>query len=70
MAYRLLKGEIIRAIFPLMGVIVGARSLILSLFLGDGAKKIIDREFLVKGTIRVLVGGGFIANNVLDRAEK
>lgn len=59
MAYRFLRGNISRAIFPLMGVVVGSMALIMTLSLGDGAKRVIDKDLSAIGPNRILLGGSF-----------
>lgn len=59
MAYRFLRGNIGRAVFPLAGVVVGAMALIMTLSLGDGAKRVIDKDLSAIGGNRILLGGSF-----------
>ncbi|MGL5314458.1 MAG: ABC transporter permease [Peptostreptococcaceae bacterium] len=59
MAYRFLRGNISRAIFPLAGVIVGSMALVMTLSLGDGAKRVIDKDLSAIGKNRVLLEGSF-----------
>lgn len=70
MAFRFLKGNLERAAFPLMAVIVGAMSLVMTLSLGDGAKNIIDKDLSAIGGNRILVGGGSLSSKDLELMEK
>lgn len=57
MAWRFLIRNKSRALFPLGGVIIGAMALIMTLSLGSGGKKIIEKDLGVIGENRILVGG-------------
>lgn len=70
MAYRFLKGNLGRTLFPLLGVIVGATALIMTLSLGGGAKRVIDRDLLAIGGNRILVGGRNLSNRDLEVVER
>lgn len=70
MAFRFLKGNLERAAFPLMAVIVGAVSLVMTLSLGDGAKNIIDKDLSAIGGNRILVGGGSLSSKDLELMER
>ena len=70
MAFRFLKGNLERAAFPLMAVIVGAMSLVMTLSLGDGAKNIIDKDLSAIGGNRILVGGGSLSSKDLELMER
>ena len=70
MAFRFLKGNLERAAFPLMAVIVGAMSLVMTLSLGDGAKNIIDKDLSAIGGNRILVGGGSLSSKDLELIER
>ncbi|MGL5577561.1 MAG: hypothetical protein ACRDB7_00430, partial [Fusobacteriaceae bacterium] len=59
MAYRFLRGDVGRAAFPLIGVVVGAMALSMTLSLGDGAKRVIDKDLAAIGSNRILLGGSF-----------
>lgn len=70
MAFRFLKGNLERAAFPLVAVIVGAMSLVMTLSLGDGAKNIIDKDLSAIGGNRILVGGGSLSSKDLELIER
>ena len=70
MAYRFLRGNINRALFPIMAVIIGAMSLVMTLSLGDGAKNIINRDLSAIGNNRILLGGGALSSRDLERIER
>lgn len=52
MSFRFLRGNLARATFPMIAVIVGAMSLVMTLSLGDGARNIIDRDLSAINTCR------------------
>lgn len=70
MAYRLLQGNKQRAMFPMIAVIMGVISLIMTLSLGDGAKNIINRDLSAIGSNRILLGGGVLSNRDLELVER
>lgn len=70
MAFKFLRGNLERALFPLMAVIVGTMSLVMTLSLGDGAKNIIDKDLTAIGGNRILVGGDSLTNKDLELIEK
>lgn len=70
MAFRFLKGNLERAAFPLMAVIVGAMSLVMTLSLGDGAKNIIDKDLSAIGDNRILIGGENLSYKDLELMER
>ncbi|MGL5099317.1 MAG: ABC transporter permease, partial [Fusobacteriaceae bacterium] len=59
MAIKFLKGNLGRAIYPLLGVVVGGMALVMTLSLGDGAKNLIEKDLSAIGSNRVLLGGDF-----------
>lgn len=70
MAFRFLRGNIERALFPLVAVIVGAMALVMTLSLGDGAKNIIDRDLSAIGNNRILIGADSISSKDLELVER
>lgn len=70
MAFKFLRGNLERALFPLMAVIVGTMSLVMTLSLGDGAKNIIDKDLTAIGGNRILVGGGTLSSKDLELMER
>lgn len=70
MAYRLLQGNRQRAMFPMIAVIMGVISLIMTLSLGDGAKNIINRDLSAIGSNRILLGGGALSSRDLELVER
>lgn len=70
MAYRLLQGNKQRAMFPMIAVIMGVISLIMTLSLGDGAKNIINRDLSAIGSNRILLGGGALSSRDLELVER
>ena len=70
MAIRFLRGNLCRAAFPLAAVVVGAMALIMTLSLGDGAKKIIDRDLSAIGGNRILIGAETLSDKDLDFVER
>lgn len=69
MAYKLLQGNVQRALFPTMAVIVGVMSLIMTISLGDGAKNIIDKDLSAIGSNKILLGGAPLNNRDLEFIE-
>lgn len=70
MAYRFLRGNIQRAMFPMTAVIIGVASLIMTLSLGDGAKNIINKDLSALGNNRILLGGGSLSSRDLELVER
>lgn len=70
MAYRFLLGNRGRALFPLAGVIVGAMALVMTLSLGEGAKKMIANDLSAIGKNRILVGGENLGSRDLEIVER
>ena len=70
MAFRFLRGNIERALFPLVAVIVGATALVMTLSLGDGAKNIIDRDLSAIGNNRILIGADSMSSKDLQLVER
>ncbi|WP_432205353.1 ABC transporter permease (plasmid) [Cetobacterium somerae] len=70
MAIRFLKGNISRAVFPLLAVVVGAMTLIMTLSLGDGAKNLINKDLSAIGSNRILVGGNSLNKRDLQLIER
>lgn len=56
-AYKLLIGNLRRAIFPFLGVTGGVIALIMSLSLGAGGEKIISNDLLSMSDNRIMIGG-------------
>ena len=57
MAYRMLTGNIKRALFPFLGVAGGITALIMALSLGAGGEKIISSNLMAIGNNRIMLGG-------------
>ena len=66
LAYKMLLGNKRRAIFPLLGVICGIVSLMMTLSLGEGGEKVINTSLSAIGGNRIMVGG----NNFTERDIK
>ena len=56
-AYKMLLGNIKRAIFPFLGVLCGIISLIMTLSLGAGGENIINTNLSAIGNNRIIIGG-------------
>lgn len=56
-AYKMLMGNIKRAIFPFLGVVAGITALIMSFSLGAGGEKIISTNLSAIGSNRIMIGG-------------
>lgn len=70
MSFRFLRGNLARATFPMIAVIVGAMSLVMTLSLGDGARNIIDRDLSAIGGNRILVGAEHLNYKDLELMER
>lgn len=70
LAFRFLKGNLGRAAFPLVAVIVGATTLIMTFSLGDGVKRVIDRDLSAIGKNRILIGGESLSDKDLELVER
>lgn len=70
MAYKLLSGNRGRVLFPMAGVVVAAMALVMTLSLGEGAKKMIMNDLSAIGKNRVLVGGENISSRDLEIIER
>lgn len=57
LAYKMLLGNIKRAIFPFLGVLCGIISLIMTLSLGAGGESIINTNLSAIGDNRIMIGG-------------
>ena len=57
LAYKMLFGNIKRAIFPFLGVLCGVISLIMTLSLGAGGESIINTNLSAIGDNRIMIGG-------------
>lgn len=57
LAYKMLLGNIKRAIFPFLGVLCGIISLIMTLSLGAGGENIINTSLSAIGDNRIMIGG-------------
>ncbi len=57
LAYKMLFGNLKRAIFPFMGVLGGIAALIISLSLGAGGEKLISSNLMAIGNNRIVLGG-------------
>lgn len=56
-AYKMLTGNMKRAVFPFLGVIGGIAALIMSLSLGAGGEKVISNSLMAIGNNRIMIGG-------------
>lgn len=56
-SYKILLGNIKRAIFPFLGVTAGVTALIMALSIGAGGEKIISKNLLAIGDNRIMLGG-------------
>lgn len=70
MAYRFLTGNIMRAAFPFISVVVAAAALVMTISLGDAAKNIIDSDLSAIGSNRILIGGGTLSKRDLQIVER
>lgn len=70
MAYRFLTGNVMRALFPFVSVVVATISLVMTISLGDSAKNIIDSDLSAIGGNRILVGGGTLTKRDLQLIER
>ncbi|MDX8337147.1 ABC transporter permease [Candidatus Cetobacterium colombiensis] len=70
MAAKFLKGNITRAMFPLLAVVIGAMTLIMTLSLGDGAKNIINKDLSAIGGNRILLGDTTLTKRDLELMER
>ncbi|WP_448821747.1 ABC transporter permease [Cetobacterium sp.] len=70
MSFRFLRGNLARAAFPMIAVIVGAMSLVMTLSLGDGARNIINRDLSAIGGNRILVGAEHLNHKDLELMER
>ena len=70
MAYRFLMGSRGKIIFPLSGVIISTMALIMTLSLGEGGKRIIEKDLGAIGKNRILVGGDNLGSKDLDIVER
>lgn len=59
-----------RAIFPLVSVVVATAALVMTISLGDAAKNIIDSDLSAIGSNRILIGGGTLNKEDLQIVEK
>ena len=57
LAYKMLFGNLKRAVFPFMGVLGGIAALIISLSLGAGGEKLISSNLMAIGSNRIVLGG-------------
>ncbi|MGL6115577.1 MAG: ABC transporter permease [Cetobacterium sp.] len=64
MAWKFLWENKRKALFPLGGVIMGAMALVMTLALGEGAKKVIDGDLSALGRNRILLGGNFSSRDL------
>lgn len=57
LAYKMLFGNLKRAVFPFMGVLGGISALIISLSIGAGGEKLISSNLMAIGSNRIVLGG-------------
>ncbi|WP_297434356.1 FtsX-like permease family protein [uncultured Cetobacterium sp.] len=70
MGYRFLTGNITRALFPIISVVVATSALVMTISLGDAAKNIIDSDLSAIGGNRILIGGGTLSKRDLQIVER
>lgn len=56
-SYKILLGNLKRALFPFLGVTAGVTALIMALSIGAGGEKIISKNLSVMGDNRIMLGG-------------
>lgn len=56
-SYKMILGNIKRALFPFLGVTAGIAALIMALSISDGGEKIISKNLSVIGDNRIMLGG-------------
>lgn len=69
LAYKMLLGNKKRAFFPLLGVVCGIISLIMTLSLGAGGKEIINNSLSAIGDNRIMIGGSDFSKRDIDILE-
>lgn len=57
LAYKLLVGNLKRAIFPFIGATTGVAALIIAFSIGAGGEKLISTNLMVMGDNRIMLGG-------------
>lgn len=57
LAYKLLVGNLKRAIFPFIGATIGVAALIIAFSIGAGGEKLISTNLMVMGDNRIMLGG-------------
>lgn len=57
LAYKLLTGNIKRAIFPFIGAVTGVTALVMALSIGAGGEKLISTNLMAIGDNRIMIGG-------------
>lgn len=69
LAYKMLLGNLKRAIFPFLGVVGGISALVLSLALGDGGEKMITTNLMAIGNNRIMLGGDELSKRDIQILE-
>lgn len=69
LAYKMLLGNIRRAIFPFLGVLCGIISLIMTLSLGAGGENIINTSLSAIGNNRIMIGGNSFTQRDIEILE-
>lgn len=70
MAYRFLLGSKGRVLFPLSGVIICTMALIMTLSLGSGGKRLIEKDLKAIGKNRILIGGAKMSTRDIEIVER
>lgn len=68
-SYKILLGNLKRAIFPILGVIAGVTALIMALSLGAGGEKLISKNLFAIGNNRVMLGGELLNQRDINIIE-
>ena len=69
LAYKMLLGNIRRAIFPFLGVLCGIISLIMTLSLGAGGESVINTSLSAIGDNRIMIGGSNFTQRDIEILE-
>ncbi len=69
LAYKMLLGNLRRAIFPFLGVVGGISALVLSLALGDGGERMITTNLMAIGNNRIMLGGDELSKRDIQILE-
>lgn len=69
LAYKMLMGNIKRAVFPFLGVLCGIISLIMTLSLGAGGENVINTSLSAIGDNRIMIGGNSFTQRDIEILE-